>query len=388
MPDEACKVCYACESPFSLLRRRHHCRVCGRVFCGACSSRKISGRLYGYSGHVRCCESCFSISKEVEETYVEKNNNNIPIPPAKKVDESSSEIQKKLQMSRRYSMRFSTSILSSRSQYNFFNPMDSGPKNAPSVTKKKKQNARSTLHFLIQEQLHSHNQTAPKLHKIPNVSFWSTEILTLADASTSHLNFSSSSSSDPAQYVRTTIMPGGHAYESTHYPGGVVLPKNVAHRKMASFIPNPRIMLLRASLDFHRGACRLTNLDTLMEQEAEAMAIIVKRIASLNIHVLVVEKAVSGLALQLLLAQNITVLFFVDASALENLSRLTGALVLSSADHITSTFDPTGTCDLFHVKTLPYISSHAYFEGGRAHLGAPSCSGASNRRSCSLCRAF
>jgi hypothetical protein len=38
MPDVLCKHCYACESQFTMFRRRHHCRLCGQVFCSRCSS--------------------------------------------------------------------------------------------------------------------------------------------------------------------------------------------------------------------------------------------------------------------------------------------------------------------------------------------------------------
>ncbi|KAG5572998.1 hypothetical protein H5410_062764 [Solanum commersonii] len=33
MPDHVCRVCYECDSQFTLFNRRHHCRLCGRVFC-------------------------------------------------------------------------------------------------------------------------------------------------------------------------------------------------------------------------------------------------------------------------------------------------------------------------------------------------------------------
>lgn len=32
MPDSLCKQCYSCEAPFTMLRRKHHCRLCGMIF--------------------------------------------------------------------------------------------------------------------------------------------------------------------------------------------------------------------------------------------------------------------------------------------------------------------------------------------------------------------
>jgi len=37
MPDRLCKQCYACDAQFTVFRRRHHCRLCGQVFCSSCS---------------------------------------------------------------------------------------------------------------------------------------------------------------------------------------------------------------------------------------------------------------------------------------------------------------------------------------------------------------
>ena len=39
MSDSSAKSCYECERPFTLLRRRHHCRSCGQIFCANCCSR-------------------------------------------------------------------------------------------------------------------------------------------------------------------------------------------------------------------------------------------------------------------------------------------------------------------------------------------------------------
>lgn len=40
-PDERADTCHGCGSAFSMLRRRHHCRGCGRIFCHACTDQTI-----------------------------------------------------------------------------------------------------------------------------------------------------------------------------------------------------------------------------------------------------------------------------------------------------------------------------------------------------------
>ncbi|OVA08293.1 FYVE zinc finger [Macleaya cordata] len=41
MPDHSCRVCYECDSQFTIFNRRHHCRLCGRVFCAKCTANSI-----------------------------------------------------------------------------------------------------------------------------------------------------------------------------------------------------------------------------------------------------------------------------------------------------------------------------------------------------------
>ncbi|KAL0424928.1 UNVERIFIED_CONTAM: 1-phosphatidylinositol-3-phosphate 5-kinase FAB1B [Sesamum radiatum] len=41
MPDQSCRVCYECDLQFNLFNRRHHCRLCGRIFCAKCTSNWV-----------------------------------------------------------------------------------------------------------------------------------------------------------------------------------------------------------------------------------------------------------------------------------------------------------------------------------------------------------
>lgn len=68
IPDEVTANCMDCSMPFTLVRRRHHCRKCGKIFCSRCSCHWMSLPQEGYSQPVRVCNSCFlcNVSSVVE----------------------------------------------------------------------------------------------------------------------------------------------------------------------------------------------------------------------------------------------------------------------------------------------------------------------------------
>jgi hypothetical protein len=59
IPDHAAPKCMSCNSQFTAFRRRHHCRCCGQVFCGVCSSATRPLPRFGFVKPVRCCRVCF-----------------------------------------------------------------------------------------------------------------------------------------------------------------------------------------------------------------------------------------------------------------------------------------------------------------------------------------
>ena len=53
--------CPHCDALFTLRSRRHHCRLCGDVFCDACSNHRVTLPLEGveFDKAVRVCDFCF-----------------------------------------------------------------------------------------------------------------------------------------------------------------------------------------------------------------------------------------------------------------------------------------------------------------------------------------
>lgn len=61
MSDNEAQNCYNCVVKFTQIRRRHHCRQCGKILCGKCCKDKIPLPQLGIDVSERVCSSCFSI---------------------------------------------------------------------------------------------------------------------------------------------------------------------------------------------------------------------------------------------------------------------------------------------------------------------------------------
>ncbi|XP_048101090.1 hepatocyte growth factor-regulated tyrosine kinase substrate isoform X1 [Alosa pseudoharengus] len=51
--------CHRCRVQFGVMTRKHHCRACGQIFCGKCSSKYSTIPKFGIEKEVRVCEPCF-----------------------------------------------------------------------------------------------------------------------------------------------------------------------------------------------------------------------------------------------------------------------------------------------------------------------------------------
>ena len=68
--DSEAKDCPHCQSMFTFLTRKHHCRLCGFVVCGACSRHKSPLPTLGYYKSVRVCDKC--VFKHISNKSPEK----------------------------------------------------------------------------------------------------------------------------------------------------------------------------------------------------------------------------------------------------------------------------------------------------------------------------
>ena len=73
IPDTEASNCMICDSKFTLVRRRHHCRACGQVLCSLCCSEKFSlNHMEGKEGRV--CKPCKTILERLSKAEEESSS--------------------------------------------------------------------------------------------------------------------------------------------------------------------------------------------------------------------------------------------------------------------------------------------------------------------------
>jgi len=56
--DEKVPDCSKCQAHFTMIKRRHRCRMCAKIYCKACSSKRYNGQ--------RVCDGCHHVAVEVD----------------------------------------------------------------------------------------------------------------------------------------------------------------------------------------------------------------------------------------------------------------------------------------------------------------------------------
>ncbi|EJU00051.1 hypothetical protein DACRYDRAFT_117647 [Dacryopinax primogenitus] len=178
---------------------------------------------------------------------------------------------------------------------------------------------------------------------------------------------------DPRDWVKIKRIPGG-APKDSECIDGVMITKNVAHKNMSRSMKGPRVMLVTFPFEYQRVEGQFMPLEPLLAQEREYLANLVSRVAALRPHIVLVERSVSRIALEMLLARNIAVGRTVKPSAIAAVARATQADIISSIDRLA--LEPRlGHAGRFRVQTFEHElipgrrKSYMRFEGCHREYG-------------------
>ncbi|KAK0104208.1 1-phosphatidylinositol-3-phosphate 5-kinase [Cadophora gregata f. sp. sojae] len=211
---------------------------------------------------------------------------------------------------------------------------------------------------------------------IPNVASWQNALIPILLQCTDDVNpnVRLGDDIDIRHYVKLKKIPGGRPGD-TSYVSGVVFTKNVALKSMPRSISNPRIVIVSFPIEYQRHQHHFMSLEPVIAQEKEFLRNMVNRIASLRPQLLLVQKHISGLALQYLAEANITVVYNVKQSVIEAVSRCAQTEIISSIDMVALKPVHIGKSAGFDVKTYVHNDipgrkkTYIYLSGCPKELG-------------------
>ncbi|KAI9673511.1 MAG: 1-phosphatidylinositol-3-phosphate 5-kinase [Trizodia sp. TS-e1964] len=178
---------------------------------------------------------------------------------------------------------------------------------------------------------------------------------------------------DIRHYVKLKKIPGGRP-KDTSYVSGVVFSKSVALKSMPRTITRPRIIIITFPLEYQQNKQHFMSLGPIMAEEQKFLRNLVNRIAALQPHLLLVQRNISGLALQYLEEANIAAAYNVKQSVLEAVSRCAQTPIISSISML-STPIRLGKSAGFDIKTYVHKDipcrkkTYTYISGCPKELG-------------------
>ncbi|XP_066281269.1 zinc finger FYVE domain-containing protein 21-like isoform X1 [Branchiostoma lanceolatum] len=69
VPDSECSQCMSCNAKFDFVKRKHHCRRCGKCYCDKCCQHKVALPRLCFLDPVRLCYDCAVITQKENEFY-------------------------------------------------------------------------------------------------------------------------------------------------------------------------------------------------------------------------------------------------------------------------------------------------------------------------------
>lgn len=458
MADETAKECRDCLMPFTPLRRRHHCRICGQIFCHRCASNLVTGERFAHKGPIRTCNQCrrmlqeYDRRKEIDAEVRKRprrssdatvHDEQLPdatdlhtpqsefaaaalfasdphsLPQRRASDELSDgssapsdldlddlEGLGDLSASETTPTVDATAPFRSELEPSEGEPAATGfvatPSESPSATSTplpaagdepaepalrpqlstaapaapstptspiKRSTARQKLmrgpsRFVTSTALGATSLVyfLRMLHqlllaeRLGELQEWkeTVKLLALAVIERIRIRVRNTYRKDIRHFVKIKCFPGGRVSDC-EFLDGYVCTKNVATKRMATFLPlrHARIMMVAFPIEYHRNASQLMALEPIMAQEYEFLRILVARIVALRPNVVIAERSVSHLALRMFEDAGVVVFCGMKRTAIETIAHCTQADIVQSIDRLA--LDPhLGRCACLSVDSYAY----------------------------------
>ena len=342
VPDEHSQNCYNCGSKFfSLLNRKHHCRVCGNIFCKSCLETFWEITIYGEKKELKVCSYCQE--KKGELNNILKNN----------LVEYRNDKGNKIFETKSWDY-----IKNKKKSQNFIEKFCGFNKAENTLLKEFHDNINKNYEVLLEKMINTVLNEYSDKANYPDLSKeWGKIIFQLTKTVINNVSPSFQDLNDSINindYIKIKLIKY-HDKSKCEVIDGYALQKNVCSKKMRIDIKNPKILLLKGSLEGIRRRGNKGNDSLIVKSSAveDYIEIIRKKIETISPQIIIVEGNV---------AQKFQDFFFMDKmnislipkcniKKLNKIARCVNSFVVPSPDLIGKQV-VLGSCGQFRVQTI------------------------------------
>ena len=347
VPDNLAQTCYKCHKQFSLFMRKHHCRICGNVFCKDCSQKMVEGKYWGCQKEIKVCEYCYKMYKKLDETLVDtiiENKKNI-VEDISSIDDNIKNLKRETKLSE-YCKKAKKE---NEESYKFLMFKD----------KIKEEQVKSNIEACYNTIVRGYIETVLKNDlQNPNLfDNWYEKIIQIVNKVMNRISPSCRDLND-SMNINDYIKIKTIKYKNKslcRLIDGIALRKNVSSKKMRTNLENPKILLLDCGLDSNRNTEPLAgsiNFDILNSQEPAYLENIQKKIKMLEVNLILMNKNKAHQLQQDFLRNNKIILVLnVKSKALKQIARCTKTYVIPSIDLIDKQ-TIFGHCKKFKIEKM------------------------------------
>ena len=344
IPDEDVQNCYNCGYKFvSLFGRKHHCRVCGNIFCKSCLETFYEITIYNEKQELKVCAYCLNnkrtLNKILKDNLVEYNDENgNKIFKTKTWDYVRNKKKNEINIDK----------------FCGFNKTES------KLLKEFHHNLDKNYEMLLKKMVNKILTEKSNKIKFPNlVEDWEIKIYNITNKVINNLSPSFTNLNDSIDindYLKIKTIEFRNQ-SKCEVIDGYAMRKNVCSKNMRNNILKPKILLLEGPLEglrSNRGKVKTNNNLIIKSSAIEAyIEIIRKKIEALSPQLILVEgnvlqKFQNFFAMD---KMNISVVSKVDKKKLNLIARCVNSFVVPSPDLIGKNII-LGSCAKFEVQKI------------------------------------
>ena len=343
VPDEDVQNCYNCGSKFfSLFNRKHHCRVCGNIFCKSCLETFFEITLYNERQEIKACAYCIENKRELNNIF--KDNL----------------VEYRLENKRIFKTKTWDYVKNKKKNMNDIDNFCGFNKCESKLLKEFHDNLNKNYETLLQKMIYQVlNEKIDKLKYPSMAEDWGNIIYDLIkqvinNLSPTFLNLNDTININDYLKIKTLEFRDQSKCEVID---GYALRKNVGIKSMRTSILNPKILLIKGNLEGVRTNPGKNNQNSNIIVKSTAIEayieILRKKIEEISPQIILVEGNVSQ-KFQAFFAtdkMNISIVNKVNIKKLNRIARCVKSIVIPSPDLVGKPI-VLGSCGKFEIQNI------------------------------------